>query len=104
MANDDKGLPELGRELVDMTVAYAKQETVEPLKQLGGYVAKGVAGAAIAAVGLAFFLLGVLRLLQAEGGEHLDGNWSVVPYGVTLVVAALAAYIAARKIMKGDDS
>jgi hypothetical protein len=104
MATDDKGLPELGRELVDMTVAYAKQETIQPLKELTGYLAKGVAGAAIVAVGLAFFLLGVLRLVQAEGGEHLDGYWSWVPYLVCLLVAAGAAYLAISKILKGDRS
>jgi hypothetical protein len=103
MANDDKGLPELGRELVDMTVAYAKQETVQPLKQLGGYLAKGVAGAAIAAVGLFFFLLGILRAAQTEGGTYLDGRLSWTPYLITLVVAVVAAILLARKITRGDD-
>lgn len=98
MANDEKGLPELGRELVDMTVAYAKQETVQPLRQLGGFVVKGLAGAAIASVGLVFFLLGILRVVQVEGGTRLDGRLSFVPYLVTLVVAAGAGFLAARKI------
>jgi hypothetical protein len=103
MANDDKGLPELGRELVDMTVAYAKQETVEPLKLLGGYVAKGVAGAAIASVGLVFLLVGVLRVLQVEGGTYLDGRLSMLPYLITLVVAGIVAVFTLSKIKGGDS-
>lgn len=101
MANEDKGLPELGRELVDLTVAYAKQETIDPIKLLGGFLAKGVAGAAVASIGLVFVLLGVLRLVQAEGGEHLTGAWSFVPYLVTLVVAGVAAFVGVRQIKGG---
>jgi len=104
MANDDKGIPELGRELVDMTVAYAKQETLQPLKQLGGYVVKGVAGAALASLGVIFLLVGTLRVLQVEGGTYLDGGLSWVPYLVALLVAAVIAFVAVTRIKGGDPS
>jgi hypothetical protein len=103
MADAEKSLPELGRELVDMTVAYAKQETVGPLKELKGYVVWGVGGAAVGALGLVFFLLGLLRLLQVEGGSYLDGRLSWIPYLITMAVAVVATLISAKNI-KGDKS
>lgn len=93
---EDKSLPELGRELLDLTVTYAKQETVEPLKSVGPRVAWGVAGSGVASVGLVFLLVGVLRLLQVEVG--LRGLWSFVPYLVAVAVAGLVAALALKQV------
>ncbi|MEO5680163.1 MAG: phage holin family protein [Acidimicrobiales bacterium] len=92
----DKSLPELGRELVDLTVAYAKQETIEPLKSMGPRVGLGVLGSGTASVGLIFLLVGVLRLLQVE--LALRGLWSFLPYLVALAVAGAVAFAALRQI------
>ena len=94
--SEDKSLPELGRELVDLTVTYAKQETLDPLKALGPRVGKGVLGSAAASVGLVFLLVGVLRLLQVEA--RLRGVLSFVPYLVAVVVAAAVAFVALKQI------
>jgi len=92
----DKSLPELGRELIDLTVTYAKQETIEPLKALGPRVGKGVLGAAVASVGLIFLLVGVLHLVQVEA--RLGGLWSFVPYLVAVAVAGGVAFLALSQI------
>ena len=80
-----------------MLVDYAKQETVEPLKTLGGYLSWGVAGALMVFVGVFFLGLGTLRLLQTEAG--LDGNsWqSLVPYlgAMVVLVAAIVVLVIA---------
>ncbi len=94
--SEDKSLPDLGRELVDLTVTYAKQETLDPLKSLGPRVGKGVLGSAAASVGLVFLLVGVLRLLQVEA--RLRGVLSFVPYLVAVVVAGAVAFVALRQI------
>jgi hypothetical protein len=95
----DKSLPELGKELLDLTVTYAKQETVEPLKSLGKQVRNGVLGSALASVGLIFLLIGVLRLVQVEA--RLRGAWSFVPYAAGLAVAALVALFCLKQIGGG---
>ncbi len=92
----DKSLPELGRELIDLTVTYAKQETIEPLKAVGPRVLWGVAGSGVASVGLVFLLVGVLRLLQVEAA--LRGLWSFVPYLVAVAVAGAVAVLALKQV------
>ena len=98
-AADDKSLPELGKELLDLTVAYAKQETVDPLRTLGRRVGLGVLGSALASVGLVFLLVGVLRLLQVEVG--FGGTMSWVPYLAALLVAGIVAGLALKQIGGG---
>ena len=76
-----------------MLVDYAKQETVEPLKTLGGYLAWGIAGALMMFLGLFFFGIGTLRLLQSEAS--LDGNsWLSLLSYLGAIVAMLAAIAA----------
>lgn len=95
-AGQDKSLPELGKELIDLTVTYAKQETLDPLRTLGRRIGWGVAGSAMASVGLIFLLVGVLRLVQVEA--QLRGLWSWVPYLAAIVVAAAVAGYALAQI------
>ena len=95
----DKSLPELGKELIDLTVTYAKQETIDPLRSLGRRVGLGVLGSALASVGLIFLLVGVLRLVQVEA--RLRGAWSFVPYVAGLAVAAAVALFCLKQIGGG---
>ena len=97
-ADSSKSLPTLVQELRDLIVAYAKQETVEPIRDLGRFLAFGVAGSVVVGLGLSLLLLGGLRLLQTETGDAFEGNWSWVPYLTVLAAAgvAIALALAAR--------
>jgi hypothetical protein len=76
-------------ELKDLVVAYAKQETIGPLRNIGRFVAFGVAGSTFLSVGLLLLALGGLRALQTETGDRFTGDWSWAPYLITFVGCAL---------------
>lgn len=96
--SSSKGLPTLAVELKDLVVTYAKQETIEPIKGLGRFIAFGVAGSLLLANGLLLLILAILRVLQTELDTTFDGNWSFAPYLITLVICAVVAGLAARAI------
>ncbi len=82
------------RELRELVVAYAKQETVEPLKGLGRYVAWGLAGSVLIGIGLMFVEIGMLRLLQGwgpPGARHFRHNWSWAPYAIVVAGSFIVA-------------
>jgi len=98
----DKSIQTHVTELWELTVRYAKQETVDPVRSLGRFLAFGLAGAVLISVGLLVIALGILRLLQIETRPHLGGNWSWVPYLVTIaflagVIGLLATRIGAEQ-------
>jgi hypothetical protein len=79
------------RELKDLVIAYAKQETIEPLKGLGRYVGYGLAGALLMGTGVCFLAIGLLRALQGNRGWAVHGNWSWVPYAVDVILLIVLA-------------
>src|SRR5262249_29727702 len=81
------------RELQQLVIAYAKQETLEPLKGLGKYAGWRIGAALLLGFGFAFVEIGLLRVLQEETGTALTGNWSWVPYAATIGVAVIVASI-----------
>lgn len=83
---NDKSIPNLASELWDLVRAYAKQETIEPAKGLGRFVAFGLAGSVLLGIGTVLLVLAVLRVLQDQTGTTFDGNWSWAPYLLTLAV------------------
>lgn len=82
----------------ELLVAYAKQETVEPLRGLGRRVGMGMLGALVAGIGVIELVLALLRGLQNV--ESFTGSLSWIPYLITLVVVA-AATAAALAIIDG---
>jgi hypothetical protein len=81
------------RELKELVIAYAKQETVDPLKGLGRYVGFGVGGALLLGAGVMFLAIGALRALQSQTGTTFTGNWSWVPYFIVVVGLLISAGI-----------
>ena len=77
-------------EIWGLTRDYAKQETIDPLKSIGKFLARGIPGALLLGLGGFFIGLGIIRLLQDETGQHLTGSWNWVPYVASLAVLVLA--------------
>jgi len=94
---ESKSMPEVANELWGLTKDYARQETIDPLKGVGRYLAYGAAGALLGSLGVILLMLSLLRALQTETGDTFDGNWSWAPYMIVLLVAgAVAAYAFSR--------
>jgi hypothetical protein len=90
-------------ELKDLIVAYAKQETIDPLKGLGKYLGFGVGGAVLLGFGVFFLAMATLRALQTETGDAFDDWMSLFPYLIVvalLLICAGIAYAAATRRKK----
>jgi hypothetical protein len=88
---DRSAVPSTIQELWQLLVAYARQETIGPLKGIGRYLGYGVGGALLVAIGVILLALAGLRALQTETGSTFTGNLSWIPY--LIVLAGLAVVI-----------
>jgi hypothetical protein len=88
-------------ELKDLVIAYAKQETVDPLRSLVRFVLWGVVGGLLIAIGAGLVVLAAVRAAQSEAGTHLHGSLTWVPYTGGLIIALAVAAIAVARIAKG---
>lgn len=79
------------RELQELVVAYAKQETLDPLKGMARYVGFGLAGAVLTGLGVSFLSMAALRGMQSNRGWLVNGNWSWVPYLSVVIALVLLA-------------
>lgn len=86
-------LPQLVLELRDMVIAYVKQETFVPIRQLGRYVGFGIVGSLLLGFGVVLLGVGGLRALQTETGSTFAGDWSWVPYLIMFVALLLGGAI-----------
>ena len=91
-----KSVSDIARELWELTRGYAKQETVDPLKNLGRYLGFGLAGSVLISVGALLGALGLLRALQTI--DVFDDFWSWAPYAIVVVVLAVIAGLIGRSI------
>ena len=97
VANEVKAKPRNptgdARDLVDLVIAYAKQETLEPLKGLGKKAAFGVGGALLLGIGGIFCSLAALRAMQSETEFFEEHNLSYLPYFLTVVILVVLSLI-----------
>lgn len=101
MALDDRSLAGDGannRDIVELVVAYAKQETIGPLRGMGRWIGWGIASMVFISTGIVLVILGALRLLQSVSA--FEGSWSWVPYGACLVLCAAVVGVALAQIRK----
>jgi hypothetical protein len=81
------------RELVDLVIAYAKQETLEPLKGIGKNAALGLGGALLLGIGGIFCSLGALRAMQSETDWFERHNLTYLPYGATILILVVLSIV-----------
>ena len=81
------------KELVDLVIAYAKQETIEPLKGLGKKAALGLGGALLLGLGGVFASIGALRAMQTETDWFEEHNLTYLPYICTVIFLLLLSLI-----------
>lgn len=85
-------------DLYESVKAYARQETIEPLKGAGRWLAVGTLAALCLGLSMVFAAMAVLRLSQDLGGEALDGSWSFAHYFITLVIMSLLVAVTFSRI------
>jgi hypothetical protein len=100
---DGPSAKESATEVFALVRDYAKQETIDPLKGLLGFVKWGLLGTLLLSIGVLELTTFVLRLAQSEGSDVFDGRLSFVPYLITLAVATVAL-LWARKNMTSKKS
>jgi hypothetical protein len=84
------------KELVDLVIGYAKQETLEPLKGLGKNALKGIGGALLLGIGGVFCSIGALRAMQTET-DWFDDNLSWLPYIITVGILGVLSAIGTHR-------
>lgn len=94
-------VPDTVRDLWDLLVAYTRQETVEPLRNVGRYLLFGVGGMVVITIGAFLLSLSALRALQTETAGVFDGMWSWVPYLIVSLVVAGLVVLAISRIGRG---
>ncbi|MHB1929727.1 MAG: hypothetical protein ACYDEN_04945 [Acidimicrobiales bacterium] len=97
---EDESVREVGTDLARLVLAYARQETLDPLKDLLRFVVWGLAGAVLTCVGGFLLSLAFVRALQTEFAGPLGGNLTWVPYCGGIVVALAFVAFAVTRILK----
>ena len=78
---------------------YVKQETLDPLRGVGRWLAWGIVGAVALLFGAVIGLIGLLRLLQAEVFYQPNGfTWA--PYMIIVVVAVVMVWLSLTRIAR----
>jgi len=99
-SDQQKRIPQVATELWDMSLSYAKQETVEPLKGLGRFLGYGVGGSLVLAIGTILLGLSALRALQTQTGSTFTGSLSWIPYVIVVLLVALIGGLVVWRIVK----
>jgi len=87
-------------EIRDLALRYIKEETFQPLKDMGRFVLYGALGSIFVGFGATLLLLAVLRFLQ-EQFTILDGNLSWLPYLIVAVLAVVVIAVTMWRITSG---
>ena len=101
MASTNPSISDTLKDLWALLKAYAKQETVDPLKALGRYLGFGFSGAVLLALGAFFLALAALRALQTQTGDVFADTWSFVPYLIVVIGLVGIVILAVSRINKG---
>jgi len=88
-------------EIKDLVVRYVKEETVQPLKDMGRFAAFGALGSLFVGFGVSLLLLAVLRFLQDQFSVF-RGNLSWIPYFVVVLLAIGVMGLTFWRIVSGS--
>ena len=90
--------PSLG-EMYDLVRDYVKQETLDPIRGAGRWMAWAALGAVTLILGMTFLMLGLLRLVQSELFTANDGKtW--IPYLIVVIVSVALVLSSKARIRK----
>jgi len=92
--------PSSQEDVLDLVVAYAKQETIEPLRGALRWILWGLASMAFICTGLVFIVLGVVRASQDVLGESFQQSWSFVSYFAGVLACGIVVAFALNSINK----
>jgi hypothetical protein len=98
--DDSASIPQVASELWELSIAYAKQETIDPLRGLGRFLGFGIGGAVMFGLGSILLLLAGLRALQTETDTTFTGNLSWIPYLIVVAGAGLLIGLFLWRIVK----
>jgi len=87
-------------EIRGIFVRYVKDETLQPVKDMGRFAAFGALGSLFVGFGTVLVLLGALRYLQWQF-PVLDGSLSWIPYLVVAILAAAVIALTGWRIVSG---
>lgn len=87
-------------DLIDSVSAYARQETIEPLKGAARWVAYGTLAAITLGLAMVFGALAVLRASQDLLGDALDGGLSFLHYLISAVFLAFLVWLTFSRIAR----
>ncbi len=96
-----KSITETIQDLWDLLVSYARQETIDPLRNIGRYLAFGVGGMIVVTLGVFLLGLSALRALQTQTGDVFSGFWSWVPYIIVALIFGGLVGFSISRIGKG---
>ncbi len=95
MAQVPKSFQQILQELWELLKAYAKQETIGPLKNLGRQVGYGIVGSMSFSLGILLLALGLMRWLQTHVQFTMDHTY--LPYAAGSIFIAAVCFYAYRK-------
>lgn len=87
-------------EIKTLALRYIKEETIQPIKEMGRFVLWGALGSLLVGFGYLFLLFGALRFLQDQF-KVLDGTLSWIPYLIVVALAALVIALTLWRIISG---
>jgi hypothetical protein len=91
-------IPQIAQDLVETSIAYLRQQTIEPAKRLGKQAGMGIGGSMLLSIGAFLAILGVFALLRMVLPET---EWyAVLARLLTAMTAAVGAALVAWRISK----
>ena len=89
-------------DIKELATKYVKQESIDPVKQLGRYASWGCAGSLFIGLGSLLTLVALLRILQDETAVF-HGNLSWIPYLIVALVGVGVMGLIVWRIVSGPS-